>query len=367
MRFWLRVLGPFAAAAAGFAVASWLLKTRTQYLESSFQKKLDEMKPTMLAISGRRLSLDEVNEQEQLVSENPSNLRARCLLLGFYNRADRSAVEAKKYQEHALWVIEHKPEHPIAKECELLSDSYSESAYQQGKRLWLRHLKRQGRDTAILRHAANYFLLEDGALAEQLLLAGKELQPNNPEWSEQLAHLYDLGIDGIKHTELAAKALEHQERAYSLCQSGSAFDRLRRLESLPEKAFNAGQFEKASTYAQWLLSETIGGGLPDHFGNAGDDFRHKGHSVLGRIAVRNGDIEAAKSHLHSSADLTGSPVLNSFGPSMLLAKALLEKEETEAVLKYLDRCAMFWHSDRGRISDWRKEIAAGTIPSDWHR
>ena len=74
-----------------------------------------------------------------------------------------------------------------------------------------------------------------------------------------------------------------------------------------------------------------------NYGNA----VHDAHNILGRVALRRGDVESAKKHLIQAGKTIGSPQLNSFGPSMVLAKELLEKGESGTVLVYLDLCEAF--------------------------
>lgn len=95
-----------------------------------------------------------------------------------------------------------------------------------------------------------------------------------------------------------------------------------------------------------------------NFGNA----VHKGNLTLGRVALRAGDIEAAKKFLLEAGRAPGSPQLNSFGPNMTLAKELLEKGEHDAVLEYFQLCAAFWEMDRGRLREWSPLVEKGVIP-----
>jgi len=55
--------------------------------------------------------------------------------------------------------------------------------------------------------------------------------------------------------------------------------------------------------------------------------------VLGRLALRDGNIAAAKAFLLEAGKSTGSPQMNSFGPNLSLAKDLLQKGEKEVVIK----------------------------------
>jgi len=89
---------------------------------------------------------------------------------------------------------------------------------------------------------------------------------------------------------------------------------------------------------------------------------HALHSVLGRIALSEGRLEEAERHLLESAASEGSPVLNSFGPDMQLAKELLEKGGKEVVLEYFKRCRKFWKMGGEKLDRWTKEVKAGVVP-----
>lgn len=109
--------------------------------------------------------------------------------------------------------------------------------------------------------------------------------------------------------------------------------------------------------------------------NCGNIHYHM-HSLLGRIALREGDLAAAKRHLAESGKTSGSPQLNSFGPDFVLARGLLQKGEREAVLAHLDKVAVFWENPEIRtsspldhqkkIKQWKQAIGAGQIPNDHH-
>ncbi|MFZ4526803.1 MAG: hypothetical protein ACOYOE_15075 [Chlorobium sp.] len=98
------------------------------------------------------------------------------------------------------------------------------------------------------------------------------------------------------------------------------------------------------------------------------------HSLLGRIALREGDMAAARRHLAESGQTPGSPQLDSFGPDFVLAGELLQKGERDAVLAHLDKVAVFWaNPDRSprsaaehqkKLDTWKQTIRAGGIPDD---
>jgi tetratricopeptide (TPR) repeat protein len=107
------------------------------------------------------------------------------------------------------------------------------------------------------------------------------------------------------------------------------------------------------------------------------------NTVLGRVALRENDLEKAKDYLIRSGKTPGSPQLNSFGPSFVLARELLEKGQKETVIEYLDLIAVFWANPekvsppykKGTeekallLTKWKQEIRDGRIPTDrqWQR
>ena len=130
------------------------------------------------------------------------------------------------------------------------------------------------------------------------------------------------------------------------------------LGAAAKESFVAGKIDEARNYAQELLSL-----MPKYednlnYGKAVQD----ANLVLGRIAVREGNVEAAKKYLITAGESPGSPVMDSFGPNMTLAKDLLEKGERDTVLEYLILCRKFWKMDYGKLDQWISEVRAGKTP-----
>jgi hypothetical protein len=128
---------------------------------------------------------------------------------------------------------------------------------------------------------------------------------------------------------------------------------------LAEAAFQAGDLDKAVHYAKDALT-----GKSDENDSWNEGNRvHKGHIVLGRVALRRDDVTAAAAHLIAAGKTKGSPQLNSFGPDVALARDLLAKGETAAVLQYLEECRVFWQMGGSRLDSWMKDIRAGKKPN----
>ncbi|WP_104656857.1 tetratricopeptide repeat protein [Ralstonia insidiosa] len=124
-------------------------------------------------------------------------------------------------------------------------------------------------------------------------------------------------------------------------------------------AFHLGQFAEAKRYAERALSLAPGYQDNWNYGNA----LHLGHTVLGLLALDERNVSTAVTELQASACIQGSPQLNSFGPTMQLAKALLREGQVEPVLEYLARCRIFWEMGSTWLDTWEQKIRLGEIPN----
>jgi hypothetical protein len=146
----------------------------------------------------------------------------------------------------------------------------------------------------------------------------------------------------------------------ALAGATNEYVRFLRLDYAAKFSLAVGRTEDARQLAtdMLLLDDKYSRGDPQ---KANGDIVHRGHQVLGCIALDEGRTEEAKRHLLAAGKSNGSPVLGSSGPNMSLAKDLLEKGEQETVLEYLELCRKFWHSDK--LDEWTKDIHAGRIPN----
>jgi hypothetical protein len=308
-------------------------------------------------MAGGKLSADEVLKLESQVAASPGDVEARTRLLGYYFlRSHRSEEARTARQGHILWLIRNRPD------AEVLGTPYAQldaildgSVYTEGRAAWMEQVDRDPQNAALLGRAASYMLIHDAATAESLYKRAEAADPGNPEWSERLGQLYALGLshkDGEERQASAKTALDTYERSLALTKETERRGAM--LPELAKVALEAGQTAKARAYAEELLKATDQDDW--NYGNA----IHHGHLILGRIALLEGDMEAAKEQLLAAGQTPGSPQLNSFGPNMTLAKELLEKGEKQAVLEYFKRCGSFWK--RGELETWAREVEAGKIP-----
>jgi tetratricopeptide (TPR) repeat protein len=311
------------------------------------------------ALEGMKLSEDDAKQLEETLKHTPEDLTIRAKLLGYYsNRRLRSEWIDGIREREVLWLIEHHPEARLAGLPYAQFDSILHPlSYRAGATLWKQEVAIHTNEAAVLHNAANYFLLSDRPFAEELFKKGAALEPQNADWPSALGQLYYLGAVGegpIGVKRAAAAALAEFERAYTLTPEAY---KSYMLKDLTKSAFDAGETSKARMYAEQTLQAAQSGKKDWNLGN--DIFF--GNLILGRLALKAGDVEQAKHYLIESGKTPGSPQLDSFGPNMTLAKELLEKGEKDVVLEFFDLCAKFWKY-QPRLAEWIATVKAGAIP-----
>ena len=149
-------------------------------------------------------------------------------------------------------------------------------------------------------------------------------------------------------------------------------------------ALDSGDTKEATRLAQLMLQNNA----DPHDWNYGNII-HNAHQILGLAALQEGRTSDAKAFLLTAGKTPGSPQLDSFGPSMVLAQKLLGKGEKQTVIEYLDLVEKFWgHTSdaqmarlekqspdiaassrqldlrhQQQIADWKAQIAAGQKPT----
>jgi hypothetical protein len=190
-----------------------------QSVENSYGFSLDS--DLEMLQTGQRISTVEARQLENRLATNPEDIKARALLGAYYYR------NAKRDQRlnNALWLIEHHPDSEL-----LRSSAFSISAeesplndmasYERAKALWLALPNDGQQNPQVLWNASSFIGQFDPARAEQLVIVGKNLEPNDHRWNERLAFLYAKAVftDGRMRPQMPASAERNAfaERAYQV-------------------------------------------------------------------------------------------------------------------------------------------------------
>jgi hypothetical protein len=162
-----------------------------------------------------------------------------------------------------------------------------------------------------------------------------------------------------KYQDMAVHLMAYGRDTEKLNAAKTEHDRWVALEDVAMSSLEVGNFDDARKFAEELerLSPKYKSDR-NNYADAIQDF----NVVLGRLALKAGKIEEAKARLLAAGRTPGNPDLGSFGPSMSLAKELLEKKETRTVLQYFDLCRKFWKDGGEKLDEWSKAVEAGRMP-----
>lgn len=310
------------------------------------------------AMAGHQLDAGEAENLEAILRRRPDDLTARTELLGYYSRhefGDKSAREAKT--RHIVWLIRNHPEAEVlGLPFGHVHATLAPESYAQCKEAWLEQLRTQPESVPVLGNSAAFFLQSDRALARDALQKACALDKANPKWPAALGQLYALDMMRASpegKVEAATQALTQFELAYKLTEDPGF--RLLHLTGIAKAAFAAGKFDRAKQAAEQMLDESDKSSSPDRV-------IHQASIILGRVALRGGDVAKAKEYLLQAGDVGAAAGLRTFGPNMALAKDLLEKGETDAVLEYFRLCGEFWEMGEARLAEWTATVKAGKVP-----
>lgn len=289
---------------------------------------------------------------EARIAEGGGDCDDRGTLAHYYQRrqfVDESAPARR--EAHLLWLARHCPErdHSI-----LLS--FVDEPPAAILEIWQAQVAAHPTDPYVLGNAAVLHLHHDNDAALALYARAEAADPTNPDWPHHQAHALSLRarFEEVPRDSDAAAAYAKLRRAAELSSDQRRFDI---LAELAEYAWDARDDAAARAYADEALARIST--MPRSW-NTGN-LIHDAHAILGRIALADGDVAAARAHLIEAGKTPGSPQLDSFGPELFLAAELLAIGEHVTVLAYLDLCAVFWKGSRD-LDRWREQLRRGETP-----
>lgn len=327
--------------------------------------------PEQIAIAGTTLSEADVARLENRLRKHPTDVRARYKVLGYMGQHRFMNPElAQRRVDHVLWFIENRPELAFTGSpfCHVMG---LEPEYHRVRAAWDNVVAAHDLPTAALRSAARFFSLEDPKRSQDLLERGERLEPDSPDWAEELGNdlwrevavaerIADRGGEPKGPPKdlkaISLQALGHFERALGLAKVVER--RFHLLSDCAKAALEGGRRDEAIRFAEEALAVA-----PRCDGDRHQpDIIHRAHIVRGRARVEAGDLDGACRDLED-AGRQGSlkaPVLRSFGPDFQLARMLLDAGRRDAVLSYLARCGTFWNPKR--VARWQAAIEKGELP-----
>jgi hypothetical protein len=122
-------------------------------------------------------------------------------------------------------------------------------------------------------------------------------------------------------------------------------------ENMAEQYFKTGDVSGAGVLARIALQSSDGGVI------------RRANTLLGRIALRSGDVTGARQYLLESERRKHTSYALLSVPLMALAKELLENDQRDIVIEYLEDCVALWPQLKDVLHLWIADINSGRIPN----
>jgi hypothetical protein len=310
----------------------------------------ESVRSILLLYSGKTLPKAKADELETDLKKTPEKIESRLLLIGYYSANARTPNDHMRLREHVLWMIGNHPEHPATAEPNLRDLPDDRDGNAQILDLWNKNVESRQDDVAVMKDAEKFFFSKDPEEADRLIHQISAKEPDNRQWAIELAQLYRMfGIPGEHVEDPAERGVESYKRVLELTKAEPARESL--AGDMAQDAFKVGDFAAAAALAKIYLQ--------------GKDRAapQRANIILGRIALRSSDIPAAKQYLLDSASPAAAKDITLSGPTLILAKELLEHGERDTVLEYLTRCAALWPRGQDALQIWIADIKRGKTPN----
>ena len=253
-------------------------------------KRLAEQDENIKKSEGARdMTQAQADELEKALEANPQDVEVRRQLITYYSQSRTVAWDKKVpgLRRHALWLIEHHPEHDVTPPA--LSPQYDPEGFAAAKNLWQRHLAETDASPFLVYRAASFFLPHDKPYAEQLILRGINMDPESsalkakmpPDrrttWPQQLAFIYASALMGSERTggvyNDTRSRLAHLNTPYA-----------QEVQRILDASTNAQLLASVGTQLVWRPREPA-------------EFQQMGQRYLERAIQLDPNLESAKASL----------------------------------------------------------------------
>ncbi|HEY0050266.1 MAG TPA: hypothetical protein VGB68_13310 [Pyrinomonadaceae bacterium] len=313
----------------------------------------------------------------------PEDVEIRIELIGYYDR--KETPESKKAaQAHRLWLIRNRPERPYYNELGwwMTDEGLKNPDYIALKEEWLKQVNLKKTNDKIRLGAARFLRQLDDALAEKLLREGQQINPNLYDYSERLMEIYEYfvvvavgdyesaKVNGREADIDAAlrKLLAEGEKGLALIAKdenlATGSEHFELFVRLAEVALELNELKKARAFAEAVLNKPKNGDDDDDGWRDTEKAIYYGNTLLGRVALREGNAAKAREHLSASLAFPEESDFELRELKMDLAAEMLARGEKQLVLDYLARAEKLT-TDEGNIKifrRWQRLIKRNAFP-----
>lgn len=203
------------------------------------------------------------------------------------------------------------------------------------------HLHNRAPDSATLVNAIHFYRYADQKAYTSLLRQAFRMSENrgSSEYMFEIGEL--LHSDTMTMRVIGGESSYHRTALWAYAWMKKAVGRQNDQETrllwtirMAKVCYEARRFVEATRYSHELLN--VQSSPQDARGNG--YVVHAAKTVLGLVALAEGDVGHAKELLLNSLMLPPCPAMDAFGPSLRLAEELHCRGETEFIISFLHKC-----------------------------
>lgn len=206
--------------------------------------------------AGEEMSAEQAAQVAQRLTTQPNDLRARLMMLGYYQSTSNATPSINDQFQHALWMIDNHPAHYVSQYIHWAghSSDWTPAMSQQASKHWHAQLRKHPKNSRVVAYAAEFFDDQDKAVAESLLKKAARLDPNWVVPVRRLAQTYRAKAIRAKtkanRIAFARLAIRWAEKAFALHDTRG--ERVGMLTEFTHVAIRYGHLSAARKYVKRL-------------------------------------------------------------------------------------------------------------------
>lgn len=318
-----------------------------------------------------------VKEIEAALRKNPSNGMQRKRIIDYYDdKTDSESIKAR--HRHRLLFIQHSPGTFHFGELGFwAADDQTNPEYVELRNEWLKQVAANKKDEDIRSNAVQFMTNVEPDEAEKLLREGIAIDPENTEFPGKLLELfeqrikelnagYDANENAVASSDIdrAIKKLIIEAENRAAADEKDEYkkfgnDRLNLLVKVAKAALEVGDVKKAKSAAEAIARDYAD--EDEHYEREGIFYSNM---LLGRVALREGNIIKAKEHLLKAATLPEEGDWKIPAGELDLPAELLGKVENQTLIEYL-KLAQKWAQDEAVLKtfrQWERRLSRNLSP-----
>lgn len=279
----------------------------------------------------------------------------RSLLATYFSAVSiREMSPSAELSQHLLWLVRTHPESPEARRLSACVDRDSNLELHDALgAAWHEAIQKQPTNPEVVGGAGLFLRSLDPKAASRCLRESVALNAQLPEFTHALGKMCLT-----EYLFCTSASADESRRALELAASHSAPPSLDLVHDSVLASYHCGRFFECSRYAERLI------GLAVQHPNKwlANDHVHFGSTVLGLVALAQGDSASARKYLVNSIPSGTGIWLRSRGPSFVLAARLASQGDAREVATFLLSATGVWPDGLRTLASLQNSLENSEAP-----